>query len=65
MTELALGRDGATTSPGIDARRVLQLLALLSLAYWPLATAGPRARRPQADGPPPAMAADRIEKASV
>ena len=28
------------------------LLALLSLAYWPLATAGPRARRPQADGPP-------------
>ena len=28
------------------------LLALLALAYWPLATAGPRARRPQADGPP-------------
>jgi hypothetical protein len=27
------------------------LLALLSLAYWPLATAGPRARRPQAGGP--------------
>ena len=28
------------------------LLALLALAYWPLATAGPRARRPQADDPP-------------
>jgi hypothetical protein len=28
------------------------LLALLALAYWPLATAGPSARRPQADGPP-------------
>jgi hypothetical protein len=28
------------------------LLALLALAYWPLATAGPRARRPQTDGPP-------------
>jgi hypothetical protein len=28
------------------------LLALLALAYWPLATAAPRARRPQADDPP-------------
>jgi hypothetical protein len=28
------------------------LLALLALAYWPPATAAPRARRPQADGPP-------------
>ncbi len=28
------------------------LLALLALAYWPLAPAGPRARHPQADGPP-------------
>lgn len=28
------------------------LLALLALAYWPLATAGPRARCPQADDPP-------------
>ena len=26
MIELALGRDGATASPGTDARRVLQLL---------------------------------------
>jgi hypothetical protein len=33
------------------------LLALLALAYWPQATAGPRARRPQADALP-AMAAD-------
>jgi hypothetical protein len=40
------------------------LLALLSLAYWPLATAGPRARRPQADGPP-AMAAGRTEETSA
>ena len=32
------------------------LLALLALAYWPPATGAPRARRPQADGPP-AMAA--------
>jgi hypothetical protein len=36
------------------------LLALLALAYWPLATAGPRARRPQADGPP-VMAAGQAE----
>jgi len=40
------------------------LLALLSLAYWPLATVGPRARRPLADGPP-AMAAGRTEEASA
>ena len=26
MIELALGRDRATTSPGTDARRVLQLI---------------------------------------
>ena len=26
MIELALGRDRATTSPGTDARRVLQLV---------------------------------------
>lgn len=36
------------------------LLALLALAYWPRAAAGPRARRPQADGPP-AMAAGQAE----
>ena len=36
------------------------LLALLALAYWPLATAGPRARHPQADGPP-AMAVGQAE----
>ena len=36
------------------------LLALLALAYWPPATAAPRARRPQADGPP-AMAAGPAE----
>ncbi len=36
------------------------LLALLALAYWPLTTAGPRARRPQADGPP-AMAVGQAE----
>jgi hypothetical protein len=40
------------------------LLALLSLAYWPLATAGPRAHRPQADGPP-AMAPGRTEETSA
>jgi hypothetical protein len=37
------------------------LLALLALAYWPLATAEPRARRPQADGPP-ATAVGRPEE---
>jgi hypothetical protein len=37
------------------------LLALLALAYWPLATAGPRARRPHTDGPP-AMAFGLIEE---
>ena len=47
---------------GTDPNSAL-LLALLSLAYWPLATAGPRARRPQADGPP-AMAAGRPEETS-
>jgi hypothetical protein len=36
------------------------LLALLALAYWPLATAGPRGRRPRADGPP-AMAVGQAE----
>jgi hypothetical protein len=36
------------------------LLALLALAYWPLATAGSRARRPQADGPR-AMAVGQAE----
>jgi hypothetical protein len=36
------------------------LLALLALAYWPPGPAGPRARRPQADGPP-AMAAGPAE----
>jgi len=36
------------------------LLAFLALAYWPLATAGPRARRPQA-GAPPAMAGGQAE----
>jgi len=36
------------------------LLAFLGLAYWPLATAGPRARRPQA-GAPPAMAGGHAE----
>jgi hypothetical protein len=40
------------------------LLALLSLAYWPLGTAGPRARRPQGDGPP-AMAVGRPEETSA
>jgi hypothetical protein len=40
------------------------LLALLSLAYWPPATAGPRARRPQADGPS-AMAVGRTEETSA
>jgi hypothetical protein len=34
------------------------LLALLALAYWPFATAGPGARRPEAIGPP-AMAVGR------
>jgi hypothetical protein len=33
------------------------LLALLALAYWPPATAGPRARRPQADGRPEEISA--------
>jgi hypothetical protein len=37
------------------------LLALLALAYWPLATAGPRASRPQV-GSPPGMTADRLEE---
>jgi hypothetical protein len=37
------------------------LLAFLVLVYWPLATAGPRARHPQADGPP-AMAVGRPEE---
>jgi len=37
------------------------LLALLALAYWPLATAGPRARRPQASGSP-GMTADKLEE---
>ena len=36
------------------------LLALLALAYWPLATAGSRARRPQAGGPR-AMAVGQAE----
>jgi hypothetical protein len=36
------------------------LLALLALAYWPLATARPRDRRPQADGPR-TTAADQTE----
>ncbi len=36
------------------------LLALLALVYWPLATAGPRARRSQADGLP-AMAVGQAE----
>jgi hypothetical protein len=36
------------------------LLALLALAYWPLASAGPRARRSRADGPP-AMAVGQAE----
>jgi hypothetical protein len=40
------------------------LLALLSLVYWPLATARPRVQRPQADGPP-ARAAIRTEKTSA
>ena len=99
MIELALWRNGATTSPATDARRALQpllaaiwltdgllqyqsfmytkafgqilvgatdpnsapLLALPSLPYWPLATAGPRARRPRADGPR-AMAVGRTEE---
>ena len=37
------------------------LLALLALAYWPLATAGPRARRPQANGSP-GMTAEKLEE---
>jgi hypothetical protein len=36
------------------------LLALLALAYWPSATAGPRARRPRAVGPP-ALAAGQAD----
>ncbi len=40
------------------------LLALLALAYWPLATAGARARRPQAGGPA-AMAVGRPEEKSA
>jgi hypothetical protein len=40
------------------------LLALLALAYWPLATAGPRARRPQADSPL-ATAVGRPEETSA
>jgi hypothetical protein len=40
------------------------LLALLALAYWPPATAGPRARRPQADGPP-AMALGQAEGSAM
>ena len=40
------------------------LLALVALAYWPLATAGPRARRPQADEAH-AMAIDRPEEKSA
>jgi hypothetical protein len=37
------------------------LLALLALAYWPLATAGPRAGRQQV-GDPPGMTADMLEE---
>jgi hypothetical protein len=51
--------DGGGTDPNSGP-----LLALLSLAYWPLATAGPRARSPQADGPP-VMAAGRTEETSA
>jgi hypothetical protein len=51
--------DGGGTDPN-----TAPLLALLSLAYWPLATAGPRARRPQAHGPL-VMAADRTEETSA
>ncbi len=40
------------------------LLALVALAYWPLAMAGARARRPQADGPP-TMAVGRPEEKSA
>jgi hypothetical protein len=40
------------------------LLALLALAYWPFAPAGPRACRPQAVGPP-AMVVGRPEAKSV
>jgi hypothetical protein len=40
------------------------LLAFLALAYWPLATAGPRARRPQADSPL-ATAVGRPEETSA
>ena len=57
MTEFAVGRDGATTTEPNSAA----LLALGSLAYWPPAAAGPRAPRPQADGPP-AMAVGRSEE---
>ena len=57
MTEIAVGQDGATTTEPNSA----PLLALGSLAYCPLAAAGPRARRPQADGPP-AMAVGRTEE---
>jgi len=37
------------------------LLALLALAYWPLDTAGSRARRPEEAGVPPATAAGLAE----
>ena len=37
------------------------LLALLALAYWPPATAGPQAHRPQEADRPPAMAAGQAE----
>jgi hypothetical protein len=49
MIEFAFGRDRATISGSTDARRVLAV-ALIAIA-------GPRARRPQTDGPP-AMAFD-------
>jgi hypothetical protein len=125
MIELALGRDRTTTSPGTDARRMLQLVLAgiwlldgllqyqsfmytaalgqmiggtavgnpgviarpiswnaalvehhlvllnkvfatiqlllgLGMAYWPLATAEPRARRPQ-DNDPPGMTVGILE----
>jgi hypothetical protein len=54
---------GILTGGGTDPNSA-PLLALLALAYWPFATAGPRARRPQADRAP-AVAAGRPEETSA
>jgi hypothetical protein len=59
-----LARSALILAGGATDPNSAPLLALLALAYWPPATAGPRARRPQADGPP-AMAVGRPEEKSA